>query len=284
MSEQKNTEVYAEPVQEKFFDFRDFGNLDNSEDAKFLIKSMDQMFSIETIKAIKNRAISLLELKPGNSVIEIGCGLGHDSEKMAEIVGTTGEVIASDSSKLMLEEAKRRSLNPNVKYCYGKAGQLEFENNRFDAVYADRLLVSQPNVSQVLNEFIRVLKHGGHICITDIDTGTAGMYPYLPELTDKLIARLQEIILNKHIGRELPYLFKSLGLSDIKIFPEAYIVRSLELVNTMINFSRMINDLIKLGRFTINQGKKLLHALEKADEQGDFLYFITLFTVVGMKK
>lgn len=42
----------------------------------------------------------------------------------------------------MLEEAKRRSLSHNVKYCYGNAGQLAFEDKRFDAVYADRLLVN----------------------------------------------------------------------------------------------------------------------------------------------
>lgn len=61
------------------------------------------------------------------------------------------------------------------------------------------------------------------------------MFPYLPELTDKLIARLQEIILNKHIGQK-HYLFKTHGLSEIKIFPEAYIVRSLNGSSSMINF------------------------------------------------
>jgi len=267
----------------KPFDFRDFGNLDHSEDAAYLIDSMDRMFSLETIRTIKRRAIDLLALKQGDTVIELGCGLAHDSEAIGQLVGKQGAVIALDSSALMLDEAKKRSLQPHIHYQLANAEKLAFQDNTFSAGYADRLLVSQRDVKKVLGELVRVVKPNGRICITDIDLGSVVMYPYIDELTKKLIERLQEIVLNKFIGRELPFLFKLFNLKDIQVYPEAYLVRSFELVNTMINFPRMIEDLQTMGRFTEEQAKRLLHALLSADERGDFIYGITLFTVAGVK-
>ncbi len=267
----------------KYFDFRDFGNLDKSEDVAYLIDSMDRMFTLDTIRAIKQRAINLLKLKQGDKVIEVGCGLGHDSESIGEIVGSNGSVVAIDSSVCMLKEAKKRSLHPQVDYQLSNATNLDFSNNSFSAGYADRMLVSQSNVKKVFSELVRVVKPGGRICVTDIDLGSVVMYPYIDKITQKLIERLQEIVLNKFIGRELPYLFKSFNLKDIKVYPEAYIVRSFELVNTMIDFPRMIKDLKDIGRYTDEEASTLHNCLVSADKQGDFLYAITLFTVVGIK-
>jgi ubiquinone/menaquinone biosynthesis C-methylase UbiE len=267
----------------KPFDFRDFGNLDESEDVAYLIDSMDRMFSLETIRAIKRRAIDLLNLKPGDSAIEVGCGLGQDSEAMGNLVGSQGRVVAIDSSQRMLTEAKQRSSQPQIEYKLGKADALEFPDHSFSAGYGDRVLVSQPNVEKVFGELVRVVKPGGNICVTDIDLGTIAMFPYIDGLTEKLIKRFQNIVLNKFIGRELPLLFKKFGLSEIKTFPEAYMVDSFELVNTMIDFPRMINDLKNMGDYSEQEAFALRTTLEAAEKQCDFLYAIILFTVVGKK-
>jgi ubiquinone/menaquinone biosynthesis C-methylase UbiE len=268
----------------KPFDFRDFGNLDESEDATYLIASMDKMFSLETIRAIKKRAINLLNLTPGESAIEVGCGLGQDSEAMGAIVGNRGRVVAIDSSQLMLTEARRRSSQPQVEYTLGKAAALDFPDHSFSASYGDRVLVSQPDVEKVFNELVRVVKPGGNICVTDIDLGTIAMFPYIDGITEKLIKRYQTIVLNKFIGRELPYLFKKFGLSNIRTFPESYIVNSFELVNTMIDFPRMIRDLKNMGEYSEQEAFTWLTTLEAAEKQGDFMYAIILFTVVGTKR
>jgi ubiquinone/menaquinone biosynthesis C-methylase UbiE len=265
------------------FNFKDFSNLDNSEDAVYLVKSMDKMYSLDTIRAIKKRAISLLELKSGSNVIELGCGLGQDSEAMAEIVGESGQVISIDFSKLMLSEAKRRSTHKNVDYKLGKVNDLPYSDSTFDAAYADRLLVSQKDYLKVVSEMFRVIKPGGRICITDIDFGTAFLYPRRGALTDILIGRLCEITENPRMGRELPIIIKNQGLQNIKIFPEAYIVRSLELVKTMIDFPRMINDLYELGRYSKEETDLVLNDLLNAEKTGDFMYGIILLTVSGTK-
>lgn len=273
----------AHKKQQKPFDFRDFSNLDHSDDAEYLIASMDKMYLIPKIRAIKEHAIKLLELKPGDSAIEIGCGLGRDSEALGELVGPTGQIKGVDSSLLMLEEAKKRSKQKHVEYVYAKADSLPFEKEIFQGVYSDRLLVSQHNVPTVFSEFVRVAKKGGKICVTDIDLGSIVMYPYIDKLTQKVLERFENIILNKYIGRELPILFKSFGLQNIEIFPEVYILQDLDLLTTMIDFPRIIADLKDLKIFTQDEAALILNQLLEANKQGEFMYGITLFTVIGTK-
>jgi ubiquinone/menaquinone biosynthesis C-methylase UbiE len=269
--------------QYKPFSFKDFYSLDESVNQKYLIESMDRMFELPEIQEIKKRAIKLLNLHKGDKVIEIGCGLGHDAEAFGEVVEESGKVIAIDSSLNMLNEAKKRSTHPQVNYVHGHGENIQYPNNFFSAGYADRLLVSQKNLSSVLGEIIRVVKPGGKICITDIDVGSAVMYPYVPKLTNILLSRLQEIIENPLIGRQLNGIFKKFGLTNTKVFSDAYVIKSFNLVNTMIDFPRMISDLCHLKRFSEEDARTLSNALAEAEQNNDFLYSIILFTVVGEK-
>lgn len=269
---------------EKPFDFRDFYSLDDSEDADFLIKSMYRMHDLPAIQEIKDRAINLLKLQKGDSAIEVGSGLGLDCEAIGEIVGNEGKVVGIDASRLMQEEARRRTQQkPNIQYHIGDAANLNFPDDTFAASYADRLLVSQLQVNKVIDELIRVVKPGGKICATDIDVGSAVLFPYREKLTPILKERLQEIISNPFIGREIHHIFKQHGLTDIAVYPEAYVVRSFELVNTMIDYRRMIADLYKMGKYTKDEALTLLNDFLEADANKTFLYGIILFTTVGTK-
>ncbi|MGD9109258.1 MAG: methyltransferase domain-containing protein [Gammaproteobacteria bacterium] len=267
----------------KPFNFRDFANLDDSPDAEYLIQSMYDLYNLPDIQKIKTRAINLLELQQGDKVIELGCGLGHDIERMGNIVGITGNVIGVDKSKLMLQKAQSRSKQKNVKYLNEDATNLNFPDNSFDVSYADRLLVSQNYPDKVISELVRVTKPNGKICITDIDVGSIILYPYDNKLTPILKERWQNIVANPFIGRELQYKFKQNGLVNIQVIPDAYVVKSLEIVNKMIDYPRMIYDLYKLGKYTKNEALQMLDSLYKAEKDNMFLYGIIFFTVLGIK-
>lgn len=270
-------------INYKPFTFKDFYTLDESIDQQYLVDSMDRMFEIEEIKRIKERATRLLNLQAGDSIIEVGCGLGHDAENFGKILKDSGTVIAIDSSKSMLEEAKKRSTHTQVQYLHGNGEKLDYPDNSFSAAYADRLFVSQKDIEKTFGELVRVVKKGGKVCVTDIDTGSAIMYPYVEKLTDMLLKRLTDIIRNPFIGRQLQSLFKKFGLTNIKIFSDAYVIKSFDLVNTMIDFPRMIKDLHFLHQITKYEAQKLLDALLEAEKNGDFLYSIILFTAIGEK-
>jgi ubiquinone/menaquinone biosynthesis C-methylase UbiE len=57
-------------------------------------------------RSIRSKAVSRLELKPGNRVLEVGCGTGRNLAPLLEAVGAEGHVYGVDLSEGMLTEAK----------------------------------------------------------------------------------------------------------------------------------------------------------------------------------
>lgn len=270
--------------QHQYFSFKDFSQLDESNNIDYLVSSMQNMLKIDGIREVKHKAIKLLRLNPGESVIEFGCGLGHDAEILSEYVKPHGNVVGIDSSLSMLNAAKKYSTRSNIQFHHGKINELSFLPDSFDAAYADRVLVSQPNFSKTFSNMVRFLKPKGRICITDLDYGSIILYPFNEKVSQAIKTRFHEITENPLIGRELSNLFYQENLINIHVCPTAYSITSLDLFNSCIaDLDRIITDLILLGKITQEEGNNYKNALVNADRNNMFSYTVTLFTVCGEK-
>lgn len=265
------------------FNYKDFSHLDDSADLDYLVSASIITSNLNTIQAIKKQAISLLNIKPGNVILELGCGAGKDSVYLASLVGVKGQVVAVDSSLAMLEYAREHNAHPQVQYLLADAQALDYSEGYFDAVYIDRLLISQKDVDKVLTEAIRVLKPQGYIVTTDLDFGTIFIYPYQERVTDIFIQRLQEIVENKFIGRKLPAYFVKHNLQIKAILAKTHLLTDFNQTNTMLDFPRIVRDLVQLDRLTKIEAADMLRAFDEANRNNTFLYGLTLLTVSGQK-
>ncbi|MAZ39187.1 MAG: hypothetical protein CMF49_03625 [Legionellales bacterium] len=262
------------------FTLKDFSNLDDSEHSKFLIDSMHAHYTAPSMIQIKEEALNILNLKEGESVCEIGCGLGYDAAKMAAIVGKTGNVTAIDKSQKILFEAQKINNLPNLKFYQYDAAKLPFANNTFDVCRADRLLVSQKNVSTVLSEMVRILKPGGRLCITDLDFGSMILAPYISTV-DKIIKYWQNLVENPYVGRQLPALFKDLNLSINQPISNAFHVSSYKMLQKIVPFDIMLNNMVNIKLVSKQQKADSIEAFEKTDREGTFFWSINLVTMMG---
>jgi ubiquinone/menaquinone biosynthesis C-methylase UbiE len=113
-------------------------------------------------------------LVPGLSVLDVGCGPGHATMDLAEIVGPRGRVVAVDESPLFLkhlhDKAQGRRLN-NVERVLGDAQQLPQllpeHTGSFDMAYARWVLCFVPNPEAVIAGIASMLKSGGRFAIQD---------------------------------------------------------------------------------------------------------------------
>jgi len=114
---------------------------------------------------------SMGTLRPGEMVLDIGCGAGFDSFIAARHVGEAGRVISIDMTPAMLDKAAagaREAGIANIEFHEGLAEALPVDDVSIDVVISNGVINLCPDKLAVMQEVHRVLKPGGRIQIADI--------------------------------------------------------------------------------------------------------------------
>ena len=122
-------------------------------------------------------------IKKGDTVIDLGSGAGNDCFIARAEVGESGEVIGIDFSPQMIEKARANAQKrgyTNVKFLEGDIESMPLQANTADVVVSNCVLNLLPQKDSIFKEIHRVLKPGGHFCISDVVLN--GVFP--KEFTD----------------------------------------------------------------------------------------------------
>jgi arsenite methyltransferase len=118
--------------------------------------------------------LAMGEVRPGESVVDVGCGAGFDTLLAARAVGPAGQVIAVDMTRAMLDKAAESARHlglTNIDFRLGFAEDLPVEDASADVVISNGIINLCPDKLAVLAEMARVLRPGGRLQIADIVVG-----------------------------------------------------------------------------------------------------------------
>jgi ubiquinone/menaquinone biosynthesis C-methylase UbiE len=138
-------------------------------------------------RTVENSAAYLLpHLRPGMSVLDVGCGPGTITVDLAARVApgnVTAVEVTADALELARAEAAARG-RANIEFAVCDIHALDFPENTFDVVHAHQVLQHVTDPVRALREMRRVCKPGGVVAARDSDYAGFAWFPAIPELDE----------------------------------------------------------------------------------------------------
>jgi ubiquinone/menaquinone biosynthesis C-methylase UbiE len=242
------------------------------------IAYLDQTAASAAGAAYKRDLLVALDLRPGHTVLDIGCGPGTDLPDLAANVHEAGTVIGVDLSPTMVDEAYRRlAAWPNVRVRVGDAHDLPLPDRTIDRARADRVLHQVSDPARVLAEIRRVLRPGGLAALAQPDYDTLAVDPGGVEINRALNRFVcKEIVPHATIGRQLPRLALDAGLDVRAVRTSAPVFRDFAVADLILGLRRNATRAVDAGQLDRSEAEHWLTDLTTKP----FLATFILFTVI----
>lgn len=197
---------------------KSFTAIDQVADPQTYIDALTAFDAIAQLQELK--ALAAQRLAPGMRILDVGCGFGLETLRLASRVQPGGRVTGIDRSAEFIGEAQRRAAaaGQDIGFDVGDADALPYADNAFDHARAERLLIYLTQPARAVAEMRRVLRPGGSLAFIEPDIGTTTL-----NLADRAVVRralaheADTAVAHSWLPGPLAAILDDAGLADIAV-------------------------------------------------------------------
>ncbi|HYK48209.1 MAG TPA: methyltransferase domain-containing protein [Terriglobales bacterium] len=193
---------------------------------------------------ITEKTLRLMDLRPGERVLDLGCGSGWATRLLSRLVGDGpegfGQVVGLDVSDEMIRQARAASKDfENILYVWGSAQQIPWEENFFDKVLSVESFYYYPDQDRALAELFRVMAPHGRLYVL------INLYkdnPYSLQWVDKLKVPVHVRSAEEYVELLRKHAFENVGsrhIPDDTPTPDDYQTKSFDSLNDLRAFKKI---------------------------------------------
>jgi ubiquinone/menaquinone biosynthesis C-methylase UbiE len=231
-------------------------------------------------KAYKGIAAGEMAIRPGDVILDLGCGPGADLPAFAEATGSGGRVTGIDHDPDAVRQARERVTGlPQVEVCEGDIHSLDIAAASVDTVHTDRVLQHVPDPAAALAEARRVLRDGGTAVFAEPDWDTLIIdYPDLATARAYTRYITDHVIRNPALGRQLPRLAAEAGFNVAKVTPITAVWREVRAADQVLGLHRVTGRAVTAGYLAQESADQWLDHLATQPFFASTTLFITTAT------
>jgi SAM-dependent methyltransferase len=203
------------------------GALDSARERARMPEGTSAILDTRSLASSHRRLAEML--RPGMSVLDVGCGTGAITRGIAERVGPEGRAVGVDAKESFIETAKSRHAGvANLAFEIGDVYQLSYRDV-FDVVAAARVLQWLADPVAALRSIACAVKIGGRLVILDYNHEKIAWTPEPPEsmkhFYQAFLRWRADAGMDNAIADHLASLFTTMGLRDVAASPQHETVR-----------------------------------------------------------
>ena len=244
-------------------------------------QQLSMLYQTDDIREMQRQYRVWFDPRPGEKILDVGCGTGINAVALAKLVGPSGEVIGIDNSEAMLAVARARASADNVEYQLKAVEETDFPDDCFDGVVCTQVLGYLADPIAILRDLLRVVKPTGRIFIAETDWDTLAYC-----IPDKDLQRKVTLCFSDHHGdgwvaRRLYGFCQQAGARQIEMHP--YVIYNAEHSARKYGgpLSIVIRDYLRrTQQCTEDEIQRWLQLLSEAFD--NHTYFFSLTRMVGI--
>ena len=176
------------------------------------------------------------------AVLDFGCDVGDSSKIMIESLASGSTVTAIDDDSVLISRSIQQSSHPKCHYKRSSLTQLDFKDDSFDMVYAERVLHVLEEPQESMLQIARVLKRKGSFLLIEPDFNRFQCNTFSEEQQQLLREFFCDHCTIKDPKVELPTLLQDFAFKKIEIEEFKLTISSPAIFNRLLSFSSILTS------------------------------------------